>query len=410
MNRKIFFKTVFFTALVTFFLCLILFYPFKKDLKEKNLSSNELKQEEAFVVPEITEEKEDSPLSKSLLPAQNGAVLTEDERNNIVIYNKCNAAVVNITTEVLAYNFFLEAIPQEGGSGSGSIIDASGIILTNTHVVEKAHKVFVNLSDGSQYEGKVVGKDLENDLAVIKINPEGKKLTTISFGTSKSLQIGQKVLAIGNPFGYDRTLTRGIISGLARPVRSSSNLIIQNMIQTDASINPGNSGGPLLNSAGEMVGINTMIYSPSGGSVGIGFAVPIDTARRVVPELVQYGQVKRGWLDFSPVQLNGAIVRYAGLKRTKGLLVSRVAENGYCEKAGIRGGSEAVRYGRSVIYLGGDIIIEVDGTAVDNVADLFSALEDNKPGETVNVKVDRDGKLLKIAVTLTHRPTNLLSE
>lgn len=353
----------------------------------------------------------DSKESFNIYQTDNSSKLTEDERNNIAIYNRCNGAVVNITTEILTYNFFLEAIPQEGGSGSGAIIDKSGLILTNTHVVSKAHKVYVNLSDGSQYEGKVLGKDLENDLAIVKIEPEnGKTLTTIPFGQSKNLQIGQKVLAIGNPFGYDRTLTTGIISGLSRPVRSSNNLIIQNMIQTDASINPGNSGGPLINSSGELVGINTMIYSPSGGSVGIGFAVPIDTAKRVVPELISYGEVKRGWLDVVPVQLNQSIARYANLKTAKGLLVSKIVAGGYCERAGIKGGNEAVVYGRSVIYLGGDVIVEVDNYQVSTLVDLFTALEDNKPGETVMVKYYRGGKLYTTNVTLSKRPANLLSE
>ena len=217
-------------------------------------------------------------------------------------------------------------------------------------------------------------------------------------------------MAIGNPFGYDRTLTTGIISGLSRPVRSSNNLIIQNMIQTDASINPGNSGGPLINSSGELVGINTMIYSPSGGSVGIGFAVPIDTAKRVVPELISYGEVKRGWLDVVPVQLNQSIARYANLKTAKGLLVSKIVAGGYCERAGIKGGNEAVVYGRSVIYLGGDVIVEVDNYQVSTLVDLFTALEDNKPGETVMVKYYRGGKLYTTNVTLSKRPANLLSE
>lgn len=404
-KQAIFFTTISFlsTFVISFILCTTLFPREKKDV---NQNKNEL-------ISTITEPyfTQSSYSDTHIYQTDNSAKLTEDEKNNISIYNKCNAAVVNITTEILTYNFFLEAVPQEGGSGSGAIIDSSGLILTNTHVVSKAHKVFVNLSDGSQYEGKVLGKDLENDLAVVKIELEkGKQLTTIPFGQSKNLQIGQKVLAIGNPFGYDRTLTTGIISGLSRPVRNSNNLIIQNMIQTDASINPGNSGGPLLNSSGELVGINTMIYSPSGGSVGIGFAVPIDTARRVVPELISYGEVKRGWLDFVPVQLNQSIARYANLKTTKGLLVSKVAANGYCEKAGIRGGSETVVYGRSIIYLGGDLIVEVDNYPVSALVDLFTALEDNKPGETVSVKYYRNGKIFSTSVTLSKRPANLLSE
>ena len=214
--------------------------------------------------------------------SQNAAL--EDERNSIAIYDRYNSAVVNISTEVIGYNWLFEPIPREGSSGSGAVISEDGYILTNTHVVAKAYKVYVTLSDGDSYEGTIVGRDPENDLAVLKIDAEGKKLTVIPFGSSAALEVGQKVLAIGNPFGYDRTLTQGIISGVSRPVRGGNNLIIKDMIQTDASINPGNSGGPLLNSAGELIGINTIIYSPSGGSVGIGFAVPVDTARRVMTD------------------------------------------------------------------------------------------------------------------------------
>jgi S1-C subfamily serine protease len=278
-----------------------------------------------------------------------------DELENIRIYESVNEGVVNISTETLRLNWFLEPVPSEGGTGSGSIIDTRGYVLTNYHVVQDAYKVFVNLHDGSQFQGEVIGKDPENDLAVVKFDPAGKNLRTIPFGISDNLRIGQKVLAIGNPFGYDRTLTTGVISGVGRPMKTSTNLIINDMIQTDASINPGNSGGPLLNSRGEMIGINTMIFSPSGGSIGIGFSVPVDTAKKVVPELIEHGMVIRGWLDVIPVQLDANIVRYARLNVTHGLLVSSVASGGLAEKAGLQGGDQRnpVRYGRDTIYLGG---------------------------------------------------------
>ena len=199
---------------------------------------------------------------------------SQDERENIDVYERLNAGVVNISTEVVTINWFLEPIPKEGGSGSGSIIDQRGYVLTNYHVIKDAFKVFVSLADGSRFEGKVIGSDRENDLAVVKFDPPaGMKLTVVPYGDSSNLKVGQKVLAIGNPFGLERTLTRGIVSGLGRPVQQDSKTIIQDMIQTDASINPGNSGGPLLNAKGEIIGINTMIYSTSGGSVGVGFAV-----------------------------------------------------------------------------------------------------------------------------------------
>jgi S1-C subfamily serine protease len=275
--------------------------------------------------------------------------------------------------------------------------------------VAKANKVFVTLADQSQVEGAVVGVDPENDLAVLKFDPLGKKLTTIPLGNSADLKVGQRVLAIGNPFAFDRTLTTGIVSGLGRPIRTESGLIIRDMIQTDASINPGNSGGPLLNAQGEMIGINTMIYSPSGGSVGIGFAVPIDTARRVVPELIQYGKVRRGWIELVPVQLFPSLVSYARLSVRQGLLVSRLTAGGNADKAGLRGGerSEAVRYGNSIIYLGGDIIVEVDGMKTESISDLYTALEDNKPGDRVTVKAYRDKDLKTFTVTLSDRPESL---
>ncbi|MDR2080099.1 MAG: PDZ domain-containing protein, partial [Treponema sp.] len=193
------------------------------------------------------------------------------------------------------------------------------------------------------------------------------------------------------------------VSGLGRPIQTSRQNIIRDMIQTDASINPGNSGGPLLDSQGRMIGINTMIYSPSGGSVGIGFAVPVNTAKRVVAELIAYGKVRRGWIDASVVQIFPALVNYAKLPVSSGLLVSRTKRNGFAEQAGIRQGSEPVRYGSSVIYLGGDIITSVDGMKTETLADLYSALEDNKPGERIAVELLRGGRTIRMEVILADR-------
>jgi S1-C subfamily serine protease len=329
---------------------------------------------------------------------------TEEERQNIIIYEQLNSGVVNITTETVAINWFLEPVPQAGGSGSGSIINTRGYVLTNNHVIEHANKIFINLADGSQFEGTVVGTDPENDIAVLKFDPpRGMELQVIPFGSSDNLKVGQRVLAIGNPFALERTLTVGIVSGLGRPIQNSANHIIKNMIQTDASINPGNSGGPLLNTQGQMIGINTMIYSPSGGSVGIGFAVPVNTAKRVVAEIIEYGKVRRGWIDATVVQLFPSLVRYANLPVNTGLLVSRTLRGGLAERAGLRQGSDPVQYGRSVIYLGGDIITAVNGMKTNNLADLYSALEDNKPGDVVRVEVNRAGSTYTMNITLADR-------
>jgi len=329
---------------------------------------------------------------------------SESERENIAIYERLNSAVVNITTETMAINWFLEPVPQEGSSGSGSIIDRRGYIITNHHVIQNAHRVFINLADGSQFEGTVVGVDPENDLAVLKFDPPaGMELQTINYGNSDNLRVGQKVLAIGNPFALERTLTVGIVSGLGRPIQTSRNRIIRDMIQTDASINPGNSGGPLLDTQGRMIGINTMIYSPSGGSVGIGFAVPVNTARRVVNEIMLHGRVRRGWIDATVVQLFPSLVRYARLPVNTGLLVSRTRRGGLAERAGLRQGTEPVQYGRSVIYLGGDIITSVNGLRTNTLADLYASLEACKPGDVVSVEIIRGGQPVTLQVTLADR-------
>jgi len=338
-------------------------------------------------------------LSNSSLPSGS------DEQDNITIYQNLNEGVVNISTQVLGYNWFLEAVPQDGGTGSGFIVDKKGYIVTNNHVIANADKITVTLADGSQQEATLVGKDVENDLAVVKIDPKGRNLTTVPLGTSKGLKVGMKVLAIGNPFALDRTMTTGIVSALGRPLKNDNGIVLHELIQTDASINPGNSGGPLINSRGEVIGINTMIYSPTGGSVGIGFAVPIDTARRIVPELIANGRVARGWIDFTPVQLFPQLVRYAGLSVEKGILVSKVVSGGQAAKAGLQGGNsnQGVRYGQAILYLGGDIITALNGVEIGALADLYSALESSKPGDQVRVTVVRGTKKLDLTIPLVQR-------
>lgn len=335
--------------------------------------------------------------------------LTPDEQINIRVYQQRNESVVNINTEILAYNWFFEPVLQEGDIGSGTIIDAKGYILTNYHVVEKANSLIVTLWNNEKRDGTVVGYDVENDLAVLKVDPKGLALTPIPFGDSGALRVGQKVLVIGNPFAFDRTLSTGIVSGLGRPIRNNKNIIIQNMIQTDASINPGNSGGPLLNAAGEMVGVNTIIYSPSSGSVGVGFAVPSQTAVRVVSDIIKFGKVQRGWIYWQVQPLFAELAKYAGLPVEKGLLVTAVQDGKNADKAGITGGraDKAVRYGRTVIYLGGDIITSINGTAVDSIAKLLEALERTKPGQEVQVEFYRGKKKQTVTVPLEERPENL---
>jgi S1-C subfamily serine protease len=353
--------------------------------------------------------KSDTPLSvtpvqfTSTVPALKPGDLTPDELNNIQIYDKANKAVVYVTTVTMQYTWFYQAAPQEG-TGSGVIIDQQGHVLTNYHVISGADKISIALADGTIAEGKVTGTDAENDLAVVQFNPRGKTLTTIPFGDSSALRVGMKVLAIGNPFGLDRTLTAGIVSGLARPLQTEDGFLIRETIQTDAAINPGNSGGPLLNSRGELIGINSAIKSPSGASAGVGFAIPVNIAKRIAEELISYGVVKRGWIDIDPIQLFPQLVDYFGLPVQKGVLVN--AAGATAQQAGLRGGdqSKAVRSWRKIIYGGGDIIVAVNGQPIEELTDLYNALESTKPGEIVQVKIVRGGQTRTLNVKLVTAP------
>ena len=407
-SRSQLFKITSFSVLLAVVLSAAIFFSLGRKTNKSN-SSSEV-ETIALENPSVTNQEEtfeavqsENSLSDFTMPVSN-TVFTQDENQNISVYDLCNEAVVNINTKVVAYDWFLEPYVQDGGSGSGSIIDKRGYILTNVHVIQDATKIYVSLFDGTQYEAEVVGQDLDSDLAVIKFTPpEGMELKTISFGDSKSLKVGQKVIAIGNPFGLERTMTTGIVSGLGRPIQNSNNRIIRNMVQTDAAINPGNSGGPLLDSNGRMIGINTMIKSSSGSSAGVGFAVPSETAIRVVGDLLKYGKVQRGQIDATIVQLSRRIAQYAGLDISEGVLISEVEKNGNAEKAGIKGGTEAAYYGsrRDIIYVGGDVITKIDDIKITSIADYYSALESKKPGDVITVVVHRNRKDITVKLTLS---------
>ena len=340
----------------------------------------------------------------SLAPALKPGDLTDDELNSIQIYDRANKAIVYVTTVTTQYTWFYQAVQQEG-TGSGVIIDQMGHIITNFHVINGADMISITLADGSIEEGKIVGTDPENDLAVLSFNPKGKTLTTVTFGDSNSLRVGMKVLAIGNPFGLDRTLTQGIVSGLARPLQTEQGFMIRETIQTDAAINPGNSGGALLNSHSELIGINTAIKSPSGGSAGVGFAIPSGTVKRIAEELIKYGAVRRGWIDIDPIELFPQLVDYFDLPVQKGVLVNTAGPA--AQQAGIRGGEKgkAVRSGRQIIYGGGDIVTAVNGQKIESITDLYNALESTKPGEVVSVKVVRGSQTRTVNVKLVVAPT-----
>ena len=325
-----------------------------------------------------------------------------DELNNIEIYRKYSPGVVNITSTILTYDFFLRPIP-ESGSGSGVIADTDGNIVTNYHVIEGARQLEVTLWDQSRYEARVVGADPSNDIAVIHIDAPSQDLVPIPLGTTEGLQVGQKVLAIGNPFGLDGTLTTGIISSLGRSIQASNGRIIEGVVQTDAAINPGNSGGPLLNSRGEVIGINTAIVSPSNsGNVGIGFAVPVETVRRVTNDLITFGRVRRVFMGFGGLDLTrlGRLVEALNLGTESGVLIVSIQPNSPAANGGLVGPSRDVRVGNYRIPAGGDVIVEIDGRSVSTVTEISTILEQHRPGDQISVTVVRDRERLDVRLTL----------
>ena len=329
--------------------------------------------------------------------------LTDDEKNNVSIYQKASPSVVNVISTVITRDFFLNPTPREG-SGSGSIIDTRGHILTNNHVIRDAQKLEVTLVDGSKWPAKLIGTDPDTDLAVIKINSPPEKLKPLPFGDSRKLQVGQKVLAIGNPFGLGLTLTTGIISSLGRTIRSEVGTTIEDVIQTDASINPGNSGGPLLNSEGEIIGINTAILSPTGVSVGIGFAIPVNTAKRISSELLSKGFVSYPYLGAAIHTILPQFAKALSLKVEKGAMVVDVTPGGPADKAGLKGANKQAQIGNFIHPVGGDIIIQVDKSEVTDGEELIKYLRERKIGDAITLRIIRDGKTREVKVTLQERP------
>ena len=312
-----------------------------------------------------------------------------EEQENIRIYEKSSKAVVNISNISLNYDFFYRAIPAESGSGTGFLIDDSGTIVTNYHVVENARKLIITLSDNSQWPGELIGADPNNDLAVIRIDAPSSSYEYLVFSSSGDIVVGQKVLALGNPFGLRLTLTTGIISALGRTIAAKNGRKIEGIIQTDAAINPGNSGGPLLDSEGKVIGINTAIIGTSG-SVGIGFAVPSDTALRILPDLLEYGYVRRPWLGIEPIP--------------EGVLIARVVKGASADQAGLLGANKTVKVGNYKIPWGGDIITHINQTKVTTMEDLAQQIETRRSGDVIKIKLIRNERVMSIKVELFLRP------
>ena len=323
--------------------------------------------------------------------------LDPDEQNNVDVYRRVIPSVVNITSKTMAYDFFWGPMPEEG-QGSGFIIDRDGHILTNYHVVGDASQLEVTLHNKKTYRATVIGRDRAHDLAVIQI--KATDLTPAVLGDSKNLQVGQKVFAIGNPFGLAGTMTRGIISSL-RPIRSPEGAYIEEAIQTDAAINPGNSGGPLLNSHGEVIGINSLIATGgSNQSAGIGFAIPINTAKAVLSDLITLGTVRRPSLGIVSLPIGPELAQEIGLPADYGVLIIRVVPGGAAERAGLHGGTERAYLGASQIMLGGDLIVAIDGDAIGDQQDLSNAMNKHRAGDTVTVTVYRSRRKMNVPVVL----------
>ncbi|MGA7376061.1 MAG: trypsin-like peptidase domain-containing protein [Candidatus Sulfotelmatobacter sp.] len=336
------------------------------------------------------------PAEVEITEAAGNDGLDSEEQNNILVYRKNIPSVVNVTSRAMTFDFFYGLVPQEG-QGSGFVIDRQGHILTNYHVVEGARQVKVTMHNRKTYDATIIGTDPLHDLAVIQI--KAPDLIPAVLGDSRNLQVGQKVYAIGNPFGLAGTMTRGIVSSI-RPVREPSGATIDEAIQTDAAINPGNSGGPLMNWHGEVIGINTMILSSVGQNAGIGFAIPINTAKAVLNDLMTLGRVRRPALGVRTIPISAELADEMGLPVDYGLLIVQVIPGGSADQAGLRGGTERAYLGNTPIMLGGDLIVAIDGEKVEDEDALAQMMNNHRAGDTVKVTIYRNKKKLDVSVAL----------
>lgn len=336
------------------------------------------------------------PTQVEITEAAPNESLDTEEQNNISVYKKNIPSVVNVTSRAMTFDFFYGLVPQEG-QGSGFVIDKEGHILTNYHVIAEARQVEVTLHNRKKYKAAVVGTDPPHDLAVIQI--KAPDLVPAILGDSRNLQVGQKVYAIGNPFGLAGTMTRGIVSSI-RPVREPNGAMIDEAIQTDAAINPGNSGGPLMNWHGEVIGINTMILSNVGQNAGIGFAIPINTAKAVLNDLMTLGRVRRPALGVRTIAITPELADEIGLPVDYGLLIIQVTPGGSADQAGLRAGTERAYLGNTPIMLGGDLIVAIDDQKIQDEQDLAQMMNNHRAGDTVKITIFRNKKKMDVTVSL----------
>src|SRR5499433_1241113 len=336
------------------------------------------------------------PNKVEITEAAGNEPLDSEEQNNIFVYRKNIPSVVNITSKAVTFDFFFGLVPQEG-QGSGFVIDKDGHILTNYHVIADARQVEVTLHNRRKYRATIVGTDPAHDLAVIQI--KAPDLVPAVLGDSRNLQVGQKVYAIGNPFGLAGTMTRGIVSSI-RPVREPNGATIDEAIQTDAAINPGNSGGPLMNWHGEVIGINTMILSNVGQNAGIGFAIPINTAKAVLNDLMTLGRVRRPALGVRTIPISPELADEMSLPVDYGLLIVQVIPGGSADQAGLRAGTERAYLGNIPIMVGGDLIVAVDGQEIEDQQELAQVMNNHRAGDTVTITIYRGKRKMDVKVML----------
>ncbi len=343
----------------------------------------------------------------SATPAKDGSAAPTARE----IYKRDAPGVVQIKAQVVQQSQSpFDPFPQEQqgtSTGSGFVIDKTGLILTNAHVIDGASKVSVSFEDKKTVDAKVIGKDVSTDLALLKVDASGLRLTPLKLGDSKGVQVGDPTVAIGNPFGLDRTLTTGVVSALQREIQAPDGYAIKNVIQTDAAINPGNSGGPLIDATGRVIGINSQIATggsgSSGGSGGIGFAVPINTAKELIPQLRSTGRVTRGYLGITGTTIDASL-ESLNLAAKSGVLVQTVQSGSPAAKAGIKGGETTAQIAGNVIKLGGDVIVKADGKDVASMDQLVEIINAGKPGDTISLEIKRDGKDKTVDVKLAQRP------
>ena len=335
------------------------------------------------------------PVEMRAEPEGQDIFYTPEELHTIRLFENASPSVCYINTTRLQRDFFSFDVSEvPSGTGSGFIWDEEGHIITNYHVIRGASRATVTLGSGNSYEASLVGKAPEKDLAVLKIEAPRQELVNVPLGSSENLRVGQAVYAIGNPFGLDQTLTTGVISALGREINSQAGVPIQGVVQTDAAINPGNSGGPLLDSRGLLIGVNTAIYSPSGASAGIGFSIPVDEVKLVVPDLIEYGQIRRPTLDLEEYR--------PYRRRVEGVIIKTVEPNGAAAQAGLRG----IRRDERGNYLMGDVIKSIDGKSVNSMTDIYLELENYQPNDLVVLEYERDGRLYEAQIRLGSSVSN----